>query len=397
MERFRSTRLLIALFFGVALVILYSSSTAAAPRGQAALQRAAQKPIPKSPKAKQIPVDEGELLPQPMADAQLQSSSYGEQIYYEYGSVAQGQLVELLYADPSFYGCGYVYTAVLYPISGDPDLYLHERVGGTWKKLRQSLNGGTATETFTFTCDDITDSATDVDLDAKGYTPATYEFFLYRAQGASPGARFMDFPIHNGQTPYTAIINAVLDHSLSSGGNCPDYKVVSYTNEVAEDQHGLSAFSTPNLCSSVDNLYGYRNAAGTRFSINGQYNTSSANEGGYYLFYDGHTGYDYPAANGTAVYPVAAGTAYIDTGKDVKVVHSNGYTSFYLHLSSEYIYDGQPVTTATNIGAVGQGHLHLTIKKGTQRVDPYGWKGPAGQDPLKVDGADNVCLWNTCN
>jgi murein DD-endopeptidase MepM/ murein hydrolase activator NlpD len=357
--------------------------------------RESLKPIPISIK-KDRP-DAFALTERPMADAQLQSSAYGTQIYYRNGSVAQGQLAELFYSNPSYYECGYTYTAVLYPLSGDPDLYLHERVGGTWKKLKQSLNSGTATDTFTFTCDDITDTATNVDLDAKGYTAATYEFFLYKAEGGNAAARFMAFPLHNGQTAYTATINAVLDHSMSSGGNCPDYRVLSYTNELAEDQYGLSAFSTPNLCSSADALYGFKNSSGTRFSINGQYNTSSGNEGGYYLFYDGHTGYDYPATNGTAVYPVAAGTAYIDNGNDVKVVHSNGYTSYYLHLSSENIYDGQPVTTSTNIGAVGQGHLHLTIKKGTQRVDPYGWKGPAGQDPLKVDGADNVCLWNTCS
>ena len=361
-----------------------------------AAQEDAQKPIPSVKKPRSA--HSAESSRRPTADIQLLASNYGTQIYYEYGSVAQGQFAELLYSNPAYYECGYTYTAVLYPISGDPDLYLHEKVAGVWKKLKQSINSGTATDTFTFTCTDITDTATNVDLDVKGYTAATYEFFLYKEASVGSGVKFMDFPLHNGQTPYTATINAVLDHSMTSGGNCPDYKVVSYTNEVAEDQYGLSAFSTPNQCGSSDPLQGYKNATGSRFSVNGQYNTTSGNEGGYYLFYDGHTGYDYPATNGTAVYAAAAGTAYIYSGLDVMVVHPNGYTTYYLHLSSENVYDGQPVTTSTLIGTVGQGHLHLTVKKGSsQRVDPYGWRGPAGQDPLKVDGGDNVCLWNTCS
>lgn len=319
-----------------------------------------------------------------------------ERIAYQTGSVAQGQLAELLYKTPGFYPCGYVYTAELRPISGDPDLYLHEKVSGTWRQLKKSVNGAGVVDSFTFTCNDITQSATNVDLDAKGYTAASYEFSLYRETSAGTGAKFMDFPLHNGQTPYTATINAIVDHSLSSGPNCPDYIVVAYTGERGDDQYGLSAFSTPNYCSSPDPLQGYANSSGTAFSLHGQYNQTSGNEYGRYLFYDGHTGYDYPATNGTAVYPVAAGTAYIYSGLDVKVVHPNGYTTYYLHLSSENIYDGQPVTTSTLIGGVGQGHLHLTVMKDTQRADPYGWEGPVGQDPLKVDGADNVCLWNAC-
>jgi murein DD-endopeptidase MepM/ murein hydrolase activator NlpD len=320
-----------------------------------------------------------------------------ELLNYQSGSVAQGQLKELLYKTPSYYPCGYVYTAELYPQSGDPDLYLHEKVSGTWRKLKQSINGAGVLDSFSFTCSDITQTATNVDIDVKGYTAAAYNFYLYREAVTGGSNKFMDFPLHNGQTPYTATINAVLDHSMSSGGNCPDYKVVSYTNEVGEDQYGLSAFSTANLCGGVDRLHGFENAAGTQFSIGGQYNRSSGNEYGYYLFYDGHTGYDYPASNGTAVYPVAAGTAYTHSGNDVMVEHPNGYTTYYLHLSSKNIYEGQSVTTNTLIGGVGQGHLHLTVKKGSQRVDPYGWKGPAGQDPLKVDGGDNICLWKTCS
>ena len=80
----------------------------------------------------------------------------------------------------------------------------------------------------------------------------------------------------------------------------------------------------------------------------------------------------------------------------MKIVHPSGYDTYYLHLSSHDVYDGQPVTKGSKIGEVGSGHLHFTVKKGTQRVDPYGWKGEHGEDPLQVDGHDNVCLWDSC-
>ncbi|MEA2465655.1 MAG: hypothetical protein QOJ98_3402 [Acidobacteriota bacterium] len=314
----------------------------------------------------------------------------GTQIYGISSWVNPGELRQLLYKTPSFYRSGYIYTAVLEPISGDPDLYLHERVNGTWRMLKRSWNGGTALDSFSFTRADLTSTATNVDLDAKGYTAATFHFYLYE-KAVSSG--FLQFPLrYNSWTPYTAVISAVVDHSMPTGGNCADNKVVTYTNEVGLAQYGVSPYwSTVNPGGCGTRLYAFKNASGTPFNVNGQLKPDSQP----YIFYDGHTGYDYPVPDGTAVYPAASGTAYLYPD-GIQINHPNGYSTYYLHLSARYITDGQSVTPNTTIGATGQAHLHFTVKKGSERADPYGWKGPAGQDPLKVGGQDNVCLWLTC-
>ena len=211
------------------------------------------------------------------------------------------------------------------------------------------------------------------------------------------GANF-GFPLPN-YTPYNVPISAVVDHSMTTGGGCADGVVVAYTGETGESEYGVSNWSHDNESDSCPNdiLRGFKNSSGTQFNINNQYVTSSGNEYGYYLFYDGHTGYDYPATNGTEVRAAASGTAYYyDTG-DVKIVHPSGYDTYYLHLSTRSIYNGQLVTKGDPIGTTGSGHLHFTVKKGLQRVDPYGWKGEYGADPLEIiTRIKNVCLWDSC-
>lgn len=209
------------------------------------------------------------------------------------------------------------------------------------------------------------------------------------------GANFR-FPL-NGETPYTATISAVMDHSVSTGFNCSDDVVTAYTGEKGEAQYGKSVDSVlingncPN-----DPLYGFKNSTGIDFSINGQYSSyDNGSPNNLFLFYDGHTGYDYPAINGTTVYAAAAGSA-VPYSDGVKITHPSGYDTYYLHLSSISIGGGMSVLKGAPIGEVGSGHLHFTVKKGAQRVDPYGWKGEYGADPLQIDGEDNACLWENC-
>lgn len=209
------------------------------------------------------------------------------------------------------------------------------------------------------------------------------------------------FPLkYNNWTPYTAQIIAVVDHSMTTGGGCADGVVVAYTGERGEAQYGHSSWSNPSENPSScpnDTLYGFKNSARTSFSVNGQYNSPDPYGNNLFLFYDGHTGYDYPVQNGTDVHAAADGIAYYEgNALDVKIVHPSGYSTYYLHFSSRSVSNGQSVSKGTIIGQTGSGHLHFTVKKGTQRADPYGWKGEYGADPLKVDGKDNVCLWETC-
>lgn len=208
------------------------------------------------------------------------------------------------------------------------------------------------------------------------------------------------FPLqYNNWTPYTAPIIAVVDHSVTTGFNCPDNIVVAYTGEKGMAQYGLSQWNTSATgagCSG-QTLYGFKNSTGTAFSIKGQYNSPDPYGNNLFLFYDGHTGYDYPVFDGTSVHAADGGTAYYEgSAQDIKIVHPSGYDTYYLHLSSRVITNGQNVAKGALIGYTGNGHLHFTVKKGTQRVDPYGWKGEWNTDPLRVDGKDNVCLWETC-
>ncbi|HEX8947090.1 MAG TPA: M23 family metallopeptidase [Candidatus Paceibacterota bacterium] len=179
--------------------------------------------------------------------------------------------------------------------------------------------------------------------------------------------------------------------------------VTAYTSEQGSSQYQKSSWkSAPesSSCPPTGDLYGYKNPTGTTFNLNGHYYAPDPYGDDLFLFYDGHTGYDYPVPDGTSIYAAASGIAHPYTGAggayDVFIDHQNGYYTYYLHLSARLITDGQTVNTSTIIGQTGSGHLHFTVKKGTQRVDPYGWKGAYGTDPLQVDSHDNVCLWATC-
>jgi hypothetical protein len=46
----------------------------------------------------------------------------------------------------------------------------------------------------------------------------------------------------------------------------------------------------------------------------------------------------------------------------------------------------------TQIGTVGSGHLHFTVKLYGEQVDPYGWDEGHGVDPAR-QYAVSVPLW----
>jgi hypothetical protein len=194
---------------------------------------------------------------------------------------------------------------------------------------------------------------------------------------------------------------------MSTGPNQKDGTVTTFTGEEGGVEIGCKYWLPGNVfgdCSTLDyqnfEVVGYKqDQEGSPFLEGIMYNSGVVGDERAHAFYDGHTGYDYPVPNGTSVYLAAAGTAYhyddADGPHDVRVDHPNGFSTYYLHLESRPISHGQNVTTDTVIGTIGSNHLHFTVKKGNQRVDPYGWEGVPGGDPLKVDGQDNVCLWGT--
>lgn len=211
----------------------------------------------------------------------------------------------------------------------------------------------------------------------------------------------LEFPLA-GYTAGTAPISSVFDHTDSNSMyNCRDEWIVAFTGEVGHSNNGESPFwsrtvlvnEAPAECVG-DVLRGYaQDLSQTPFSINGQYDlTETDNENGVYLFYDGHSGYDYPATDGTAFYSIADGTVESASVGEIVVDHYNGYKSYYLHNSTVNIGAGKKVEAGvTKLGETGDDHLHLTLKLHGVRVDPYGWDGNF-EDPSRPF-AVNIPLW----
>jgi hypothetical protein len=106
-----------------------------------------------------------------------------------------------------------------------------------------------------------------------------------------------------------------------------------------------------------------------------------------------HGGIDIPAKVGTQIKAIAdgkiisAGALDSRCGDGVVITHADGLTSSYCHLSSVSATVGSTITqgdviglTGGAVGASGSGnskgpHLHLTLKKDGQRVDPMQYFG----------------------
>ncbi len=94
-----------------------------------------------------------------------------------------------------------------------------------------------------------------------------------------------------------------------------------------------------------------------------------------------HNGVDYAAGTGAPVAAVAPGTVTLagwtgGGGRTVRVRHSNGYESEYLHLSAISVRRGQRVAQGQLVGKVGSTglatgpHLHYGLRKNGLYVNP---------------------------
>lgn len=201
------------------------------------------------------------------------------------------------------------------------------------------------------------------------------------------------FPL-GGFTAYNALISSVLDHSIQKGfycndkytpagsntERCGDGVVLAYTSERGEYQYGASQVTG-------SRYWGYRKEDKGAFQVNGNYN-GGGNK--YYLYYDGHPGYDYPYPVDTLIFAPAEGTARIPSADPIngdpkkfntfKIEHGNGYETWYLHANivrvrdGQYVQRGEPVATVGNKGTGGY-HLHFEVRQHGIIVDPYGWPG----------------------
>ena len=231
---------------------------------------------------------------------------------------------------------------------------------------------------------------------------------FYRVHPFNPG--FLSFPLHGtGKTPYTTRVTAVRDNDIAPGS------VTAYDGENGSGEQ---------LCypSAINcQIKGFAKANGQPFTLQLlNYDDELSPSKKQYLFYDGHTGYDYayPGILGEAIYPAALGKLVVATtttqanGVDlwrneavvgttppgglatlqwaqyhaIYILHPNGYSTWYLHASdleprikARIVRDGYAdVTPNDAIAYVGdfgvepRVHLHFGLRKGDILDDPYG-------------------------
>lgn len=94
-----------------------------------------------------------------------------------------------------------------------------------------------------------------------------------------------------------------------------------------------------------------------------------------------HTGIDLADHTGAPVYAAAAGVAHVFPGTTgygnyVLVMHGNGWSTLYAHLSAFAVHDGDTVRRGDPVGLVGSTgfstgpHLHFETRYGNHPLDP---------------------------
>lgn len=120
-----------------------------------------------------------------------------------------------------------------------------------------------------------------------------------------------------------------------------------------------------------------------------------------------HGGIDYAAPTGTPVRSVADGTVTLATysganGKIIKIRHTGGYESYYLHLSKILVNKGQRVSQSTVIGKVGSTgrstgpHLDFRLKRNGRYLNPRVTVAPRTKSVPKAErGAfqESIAIW----
>lgn len=229
---------------------------------------------------------------------------------------------------------------------------------------------------------------------------------------------------------YTAqSIISVVDHHMNAVYSDKDGVIVPFTGETFNATSAYPSGGTAACYPKANNATWSSRLTSLYVGTAG---SGSANcTAGAALNYEAHPGYDYQATYNTPVKAAAAGTVVSFGGQKcipkglsagcaawgaVGISHTNGYVTQYLHLSSISVNSGDPVSKGQVIGYSGNtapvslgAHLHFEVLKqvagssGTlvsdyKVVDPYGWEGEYGTDPLEaVTGIKNVCLWqNGC-
>lgn len=226
---------------------------------------------------------------------------------------------------------------------------------------------------------------------------------------------FLSFPIHTGDTPFTAPVTAIMDHVMADPSIKYNY---DKDHEIRTCEGNTYPVLTQNRGAGLDfAILPSGTAASTIFNYRGV--TTSGQSGPGYLQYDGHPGYDYAYGYGTDVYAAHAGTVMTDedlagsnlagtgmasyymTNYHALIVNcGNGYCTIYMHLSiidSPYVNTSDPnnwkplntpVAVNAHIGQTGDfdkispiaPHFHFEVWRldgGAfwNYADPYGYSG----------------------
>ncbi|MPL80073.1 hypothetical protein SDC9_25964 [bioreactor metagenome] len=97
-----------------------------------------------------------------------------------------------------------------------------------------------------------------------------------------------------------------------------------------------------------------------------------------------HTGIDIPGAKGTPVYATGNGIVIrkgycSGYGNYIEIQHTDGFRSFYAHLSRTMVNVGDSVKIARQIACVGNtgittgSHLHYEVRRGKRYLNPTRW------------------------
>lgn len=215
-------------------------------------------------------------------------------------------------------------------------------------------------------------------------------------------------------------ISSVLDHHVPTGYNCniddtcsDDQgikKVLAYDGQEGKIEYGAN-------CSPP----GYKkNVSGSVFDFSSHFDYVASCGGKAFLNYDGHSGYDFAYGEGTPIVAAASGLLEVPTSDSVnnaggsdpqtayntlRIVHSNGYETWYLHAlrgsecvafgtcpvppspgDTVSVAAGQKIAEVGNTGTSSY-HLHFEVRKGSnQPVDPFGCSHASRDDDLACRG-----------
>ena len=245
------------------------------------------------------------------------NSSLGTLIYSNTKTLSQGSWWGV-YAPTDFYSQGNVYTAVLTPTSGDPDLYLYAWDGSSFRAIRNSLNVGTTVDDNFLLRSDLKNTDLRGYFYVYGYTTSQFTLEIYRKDASES----FIFPL---------------------SGNFSSSKI--HEGSYHHGDHWLNRY--------CDGHYG---------------------EESWRLR---HLGSDFSATYGPTVYAAAAGTIkYFATdatwGGYAVIEHTNGNITTYTHVTpntssysvGDWVKAGAVIATLAPGNSYYDPHLHFSIRRG---------------------------------